>query len=196
MEGIVPMRMKTGDCVIAAVASALQRPYEEIAAKLGVALDSSGVPVAESFPWPRDNEPLATLTYICERLRSLGAVLIAQLPPAFIETIVAASQSPAILIVNSYDPIDCGLLHALAYRDGRVIDCRGERDMVCLGVCLIDPLAALVFLPESAEVSDTLPAHPRRDSAAAMKKATSTTTRTISPIVSVLSKTDCTADCA
>ena len=36
---IVPMRMKSGDCVIASIATALQRPYEDIAATLGVALD-------------------------------------------------------------------------------------------------------------------------------------------------------------
>jgi hypothetical protein len=43
---IEPMRMKSGDCVIASIATALQRSYEDVAATLGIALDRSGIPVA------------------------------------------------------------------------------------------------------------------------------------------------------
>jgi hypothetical protein len=151
---IVPMRMKSGDCVIASIASALQRPYEDIAATLGIALDASGIPAAASWPWPPDQDPLVTLADMCRRLRSLGAFLVAELPSAFIEMIVIGSQSPAVLIVNSDDPEDCGRAHALACRDGRVFDCRSGDEVE--GV----PLAALVFLPESAEVqsADRVPA--------------------------------------
>jgi hypothetical protein len=143
---IVPMRMKSGDCVIASIASALRRSYEDIAATLGVALDASGIPAAAAWPWPLDQDPLVTLTDMCRRLRSLGAFLIADLPPVFIETIVVSSRSPAILIVNSDDPEDCGRAHALAYRDGRVIDCRSGDEVERV------PLAALVFLPETDEM--------------------------------------------
>lgn len=138
---IVPMRMKSGDCVIASTATVLQCSYEDIAATLGVALDASGVPAASSWPWPLDQDGRTTLTDICERLRSLGAHLVADLPSAFIEQIVVCSQSPAILIVNSDDPEDCGRAHALAYRDGRVMDCRSGYEVQK------EPLAALVFLP-------------------------------------------------
>lgn len=136
------MRMKTGDCVIASIASALRCPYEEIAAALGIALDGAGIPDAALWPWPLDQGGMATLTDICERLRPLGAVMIADLPSVFIETIVVASQSPAILIINSDDPEDCGRAHALAYRDGQAIDCRRG------AIVEMEPLAALVFLPE------------------------------------------------
>jgi hypothetical protein len=143
---IVPMRMKSGDCVIASIATTLQRSYEDIAATLGVALDASGIPAAASWPWPLDQEPLVTLTDMCRRLRPLGAFLVADLPSIFVEMIVVDSQSPAILIVNSDDPEDCGRAHALAYRDGRVIDCRSGDEVERV------PLAALVFLPETGEV--------------------------------------------
>jgi hypothetical protein len=144
------MRMKSGDCVIASIASALRCPYEDIAAALGVALNESGIPAAAAWPWPLDQGGLATLTDICQRLRPLGAFLIADLPSVFIETIVISSQSPAILIVNSDDPEDCGRAHALAYRDGRAIDCRSGDEFE------IEPLAALVFLPETGEVQSAV----------------------------------------
>lgn len=63
-----------------------------------------------------------------------------------IESIVVSSRSPAILIVNSDDPEDCGRAHVLAYRDGRVIDCRSGEEIEKA------PLTALLFLPETGDV--------------------------------------------
>ena len=136
---VVPMRLKSGDCVIASIATAMQRSYEDVAKTLGVALDGAGIPVAESWPWPLDLDPVVTLTDICNRLHELGAFLVADLPPGFIEPIVIGGRLPAMLIVNSDYPADEGRSHALAYRDGRVIDCRTatEDDR--------RPLAAMLF---------------------------------------------------
>jgi hypothetical protein len=133
--------MKSGDCVIASIATALQRPYEDVAAILGVALDEAGIPAAASWPWPLDQDPMITLNDMCERLKSEGACLVSDLPPVFVEIMVDTARSPAVIFVNSDDPADEGRAHALAYRDGRVIDCRGGdvQEMV--------PLAAVLFLP-------------------------------------------------
>jgi hypothetical protein len=105
---VVDMRMKFGDCVIASIATALQRPYEDVAAILGVALDEAGIPAAASWPWPLDQDPMLTLTDMCGRLKERGAFLVADLPPVFVEMMVVASPSPAVLIVNSDHPDDQG----------------------------------------------------------------------------------------
>src|SRR5262245_19692974 len=152
---IVPMRMKSGDCVIASIATALQRQYEDIAAILGITLDAAGIPIAETWPWPLDQEPVLTLTDMCARQRELGAFLVADLPSPFVEMMVIGGQSPAVLIVNSDDPEDCGRAHALAYLDGQVIDCRGgaEQERVALAAVLFLPVTEIDGVQSVVEAS-------------------------------------------
>lgn len=115
----VPMRMPTGDCQIAAIATVANRPYEEIAEALGFKLNQSGIPTGT--PWPA--EPCErTGKLICDRLARYG------FHPADGITAVALflgmSNIDAVFFVDSDHPSDNGSAHCLARVDGQILDPR------------------------------------------------------------------------
>ena len=99
---VIPMRTKSGDCVIAAIATAACRTYEDIAAALGIALNPNGVPNGDKWPWPRGQNPIATLEDMTGRLTAGGlqTTLVNDLPFAFFELVILACRRPAVLFID------------------------------------------------------------------------------------------------
>jgi hypothetical protein len=62
--------MKSGDCVIASIATALQRPYEEIAVMLGGSVDGSADQITEPFAVKRMAWSPARSIQTCRRAKS------------------------------------------------------------------------------------------------------------------------------
>lgn len=121
------MRTKTGDCTVAAIATAAGRSYETIAAALGIDLDPAGRPV-DRRSWPA-SDCCETAILLCERLAAAGLEFVPFVtsplfPPHDLKAALADVPSPCVLFIESSNPADGGLAHAVVYSNGEIIDCR------------------------------------------------------------------------
>lgn len=145
IEHYVPMRLKTGDCAIAALATATGISYETAAATLGVQLGASGEPDMALWPWPSDQEGLATLADMRDRMNAAGMAATLMADVFSLTIFRLAVPISAVLFADTGHPDDAGKTHALAYRAGDIIDCRHQQPTPPGADLSI--LAALALLP-------------------------------------------------
>lgn len=135
----VPQRtVGIGDCVIAAVATATSRSYEDIAAALGFPCDvDTGLP---SLPAGRG----IALQELVAPLIGLGISTSLLVTPELLHFDVANDNTKAwnlpspdelktlirnrTAVLTVFDGVN-GDLHAFAWRDGKVIDCRADNPL-------------------------------------------------------------------
>lgn len=142
----VPMRLPTGDCMIAAIATATGRTYEAISDILGISLDDAGRPGAA---WWRDEpDGYKTVKALHKRLR-VGGFKVSEANAGlseFTKFAVATAHRPSILFIPSQCPADNGKMHVVAYVQGQVID--GRSPDVSSSLDDLDQVyCALVFWP-------------------------------------------------
>jgi hypothetical protein len=127
------MRMPTGDCMIAAMAMAAAQPYETIAGALGFTLDpKTGAPIMGRWPWPGEASCHEVQLLICDRLTSLGVAFLplfysrvpAEMVSGLFRAMLDRNSDDAVLFIKSDREEDNGKAHAVAYLDGKIVDCR------------------------------------------------------------------------
>lgn len=127
MGAYVPQRTHD-DCMIAAFATATDRPYQEIAAAFGVRCNADGypsLPAVGGVNLLAVPVPLLSLGFnavLCLSAESSGNPML-RLPTSDALKSLLPSRTAVLGIPDTRLP-GLGIQHAVAWKDGEVIDCR------------------------------------------------------------------------